>query len=146
MKVILLQDVRGKGKKEDIINVADGYAINYLFKNNLAVMYTDSNKKVLEKEIDKRNKEEEKKIVDLTKIKEKLENKTFIFKVKTSDNNKMFGTITSKQISDKLKEEGFDIDKKTINLSNNLDKLGSHLVEIKLHKKVVFNINIVITN
>ncbi len=146
MKVILLQDVRGKGKKDDIIDVADGYANNFLIKNKLAVQYTKSSKAILDKEVAKREAAEEKLVESLNKVKDKLKNQTIVFKVKTGDKDKIFGSVSTKQISDKLVEMGYEIDKKNVFTDVNLDKLGTYIVKIKLHKKVEFNINIILTN
>lgn len=146
MKVILLQDVRGKGKKDDIIDVADGYANNFLIKNKLAVQYTKSSKAILDKEVAKREAAEEKLVESLNKVKDKLKNQTIVFKVKTGEKDKIFGSVSTKQISDKLVEMGYEIDKKNVFTDINLDKLGTYIVKIKLHKKVEFNINIILTN
>lgn len=142
MKVILLKDVKSQGRKDDIINVSDGYANNYLIKNKLAVAYTDTSKKILDKQIQIRNDEEEKVIADLTEIKNKLNDKIIEFKVKTGKDDRVFGTVSSKQISDKINELGYDIDKKCIFIDTPLSSLGTYKVKIKLHKKVEFNINI----
>lgn len=142
MKVILLSDVKGQGKKDDIINVADGYANNFLIKNKLAVQYTDKSKSVLDSQIKHREDEEEKLVNNLNEIKKKLDNKTIEFKVKTGKEDKVFGNISTKQISDKLSEMGYKIDKKCISSDSNIDTLGTHIVKVKLHKKVEFNINI----
>lgn len=144
MKVILLQDVKKQGKKDDIINVSDGYAHNFLIKNGLAVAYTETSKNVLDKQIQKRNDDEEKLVESLNVIKKKLENKNIEFKVKTGKEDQVFGTISTKQIADKLKELGFDIDKKKISSDTNIDTLGTHKVDICLHKRVKFQINVVL--
>lgn len=144
MKVILLQDVKKQGKKDDIINVSDGYAHNFLIKNGLAVAYTETSKNVLDKQIQKRNDDEEKLVASLNEIKKKLEDKNIEFKVKTGKEDQVFGTISTKQISDKLKELGFDIEKKKISCGTNLDVLGTHKVDINLHKRVKFQINVVL--
>ena len=144
MKVILLQDVKKQGKKDDIINVSDGYAHNFLFKNNLAVPYTETSKNVLDKQIQKRNDDEDKLVASLNEIKNKLENKEIKFKVKTGKNDQVFGTISTKQISEELKKKGFDIDKKKIKSTTNLDSLGVHIVDIELHKKVKFEIKVLL--
>ena len=145
MRVILLQDVKKQGKKDDIINVSDGYAHNFLFKNNLAVPYTETSKNVLDKQIQKRNDDEDKLVASLNEIRNKLENKELKFKVKTGKQDQVFGTISTKQISDELKKQGFDIDKKKIKTTTNIDTLGVHNVEIELHKKVKFEIKVVLT-
>ena len=142
MKVILLKDVKSQGRKDDIINVSDGYANNYLIKNSLAVAYTETSKKILDKQIQIRNDEEAKIVANLTEIKNKLNDKIIEFKVKTGKDDRVFGTVSSKQISDKINELGYDIDKKCILIDTPLSSLGTYKVKIKLHKKVEFNINI----
>ena len=142
MKVILLKDVKSQGRKDDIINVSDGYANNYLIKNKLAVAYTETSKKILDKQIQIRNDEEAKIVANLTEIKNKLNDKIIEFKVKTGKDDRVFGTVSSKQISYKINELGYDIDKKCILIDTPLSSLGTYKVKIKLHKKVEFNINI----
>ena len=144
MKVILLKDVKGKGKKDDIIEVADGYGNNFLIKNKLGVLYTSGSKKVLDKEIEIRKDEEDKLVESLNKIKDKLEDKSIKFKVKVGKEDKVFGNVSTKQISDELKKMGYSIDKKCIKTDGNIDTLGVHKVELELHKKVKFKINIVL--
>lgn len=142
MKVILLCDVKNQGKKDSIIEVSDGYANNYLIKNNLAVAYSKRSNEILTNKLDKLNKEEEALVSSLNEIRKKLENKNIIFKVKTGAQDKVFGTISSKQISEKLKEMGYKIDKKCIKLDTPVSSLGVTQVKLELHKKVIFNINI----
>ena len=136
MKVILLQDVKKQGKKDQIINVSDGYAKNYLIKNGLAVQATETSTKRLEKELDIRKKEEEANIEECKKIAEQLKKTEIAIKVKTGEQDKVFGTVSSKQICEELKKKGFDIDKKKINITYPIDTLGTHTVKINLHKKV----------
>jgi len=145
MKVILLQDVKKQGKKDEIINVSDGYANNFLIKNGLAVPYTEKSKSVLDKQIQKRNDDEDKLVASLNEIKKKLENKELRFKVKTGKEDQVFGTVSTKQISEELKKLGFDIDKKKIKTLTNLDVLGTHIVNIELHKRVKFEIKVILS-
>lgn len=142
MKVILLSDVRKVGKKDDIIEVSEGYANNYLIKNKLAVKYTTKSKEVLDGEIKDREEKEEQRIKEFNLIKDKLENKTFSFKVKTGAEDKVFGKVSTKQIAEALKEAGYVIDKKCISLDYDIDTLGINEVLIVLHKKVSFKIKI----
>ena len=142
MKVILLKDVKGKGKKDAILEVSDGYANNYLIKNNLAVPYSKRSKEILDKEIDIREKNEQKIIDELNEIKKKLDDTVIEFKVKVGKEDRVFGTISSKQISDKLKEMGYKIDKKCIKINEAISSLGITKVVIELHKKVKFNLKI----
>ena len=144
MKIILLSDVKGKGKKDDIIEVSDGYGNNYLIKNKLGVLYTKGSKNVLDKEIELRKEKEEALVSKLNDIKNKLENKNIKFKVKTGKEDKVFGNISTKQISEEIKKLGFNIDKKCIKPDSSIDSLGIHRVLIELHKKVKFYINVVL--
>ena len=140
MKIIMLEDVRKVGKKDEIFEVSDGYANNYLIKNKLAVPYTKRSKEVLDRELDAKKKEEDKKVAEYQEIKKKLENKIIDFKVKTGKEDKVFGKISTKQIADELNKLGFKIDKKCIKLDYDLASLGISEVEIILHKKVSFKI------
>ncbi len=144
MKVILLKDVKKQGKKDQIIEVSDGYAKNYLIKNNLAVPVTKRSKEVLDFAIEKRELEEEKLVNSLNEIKKKLENKEMVFKVKTGKDDKVFGVVSTKQISDEFKKWGYDIDKKMIKTDEALASLGTYEVQVVLHKKVSFKIKVVL--
>ena len=145
MKIILLEDVKGKGKKDDIIDVSDGYGNNYLIKNKLGVVYTKGSKKVLDNELKIRQEKEDELVASLNQIKEKLENKTLKFKVKVGANDKVFGNISTKQISDELKNMGFNIPKKLIFTDGDIASLGTHKVRIELHKKVKFDILVLVS-
>ena len=144
MKIILLKDVKGKGKKDEIIEVSDGYGNNFLIKNKLGVLYTDGSKKKLDKELNLRLEQENELISELNEIKKKLENKDIKFKVKVGEQDRVFGNVSTKQISDELKKLGFNIDKKCLKTNSNLDSLGVHKVLVELHKKVSFFINVVL--
>lgn len=142
MKVIMLEDVRKVGKKDEIVSVSDGYANNYLIKNKLAVPYTKRSKEVLDRELDAKQKEEDKRVEEYLKIKKELENKTINFQVKTGAQDKVFGKISTKQIAEELRKMGYQIDKKNIKLDYDLASLGISEVEINLHKKVSFKIKV----
>lgn len=142
MKVILLQDVKKQGKKDDIINVSDGYAKNFLIKNKLAVPASTKAKEVLQDQKDKRAHDEELLVAECNKVKDKLLKEKIEFTVKTGVGEKVFGTISAKQIHSKLQELGYKIDKKCIHITTPIVSLGTTQVEIELHKKVKFNINV----
>lgn len=142
MKVILLQDVKKQGKKDQVINVSDGYANNFLIKQGLAVPYNDSNKNKLERDLKKRADDEEALIKECEALKKKLENLTIKFGARTGKDGKMFGSISTKQISDELKQKGYEIDKKKIECDHPIDTLGVHEVNINLHKKVIAKVKV----
>lgn len=142
MKVIMLETVRKVGKKDEILEVSDGYANNYLIKKKLAVPFTKRSKEVLDRELDYKQKLEDEKIAEYEEIRKKLENKIIDFKVKTGEQDKVFGKVSTKQIALKLEELGYKLPKKCLKLDNDLDTLGINEVEVILHKKVSFKIRI----
>lgn len=142
MKVILLTDVKKQGKKDQVIDVSDGYANNFLIAKGLAVPYNTQNKNKLERELKKREDDEEALIAECEELKKKLANVTLKFTAKTGKDGRMFGSISSKQIADELKKLGYDIDKKKIVSDHAIDSLGTHVVDVNLHKKVVAKVNV----
>lgn len=142
MKVIFIKDLKGQGKKGDIKEVKPGYGENFLIKNGYAVLASSSNMKHLNTENQKKAKQEEQLIKECDKIKGELEKKTLKFTVKTGASDKVFGSITPKQIVTELKKLGYDIDKKKIMDKTPLTSLGYHDVNIELHKKVIAKIKV----
>lgn len=138
MKVILLENIKGVGKKDEIINSADGYARNYLFPKKLAVEANNENmSKLRAKENSNKYKRDlEKK--EAEEIAKKLQNINLRINVKAGDNGKIFGGVTSKEISEELnKQYKIAIDKKKILLQQTIKNLGVFTVEIKLFEGVV---------
>ena len=135
MRVILLEDVKKQGKKDDIINVKDGYGM-YLINNGKAVLETKGSSKVLKHQTETRALEENLLIKECESVKDKLEKKVLRFKVKTGKQDQVFGKISSKQIASELLKQGFDIDKKKIVMDVDINSLGITNVTINLHKKV----------
>ena len=143
MKVIFLKDVKGQGKKDDIKEVKDGYAENFLIKNGYAIKYSNRSKEILDDQIEDRNEKEKELIKECEEIKKKLESKSYTFKVKSGKEGKVFGSVSSKMICDELSKQGFKIDKKKILLDDALTTLGHHNVKVELHKKVIADIKII---
>ena len=135
MRVILLKDVKKQGKKDDIIDVKDGYG-NYLINNKLAVLETKGSSKVLKTQQEKAALEENLHLKECEDVKRKLEKLTLNFKVNTGKNGQVFGQISTKQIADELKKQGFDIDKRKIKLDVPINTLGVTNVKVILHKNV----------
>lgn len=142
MKVILLQDVKKQGKKDDILDVSDGYANNFLIKNKLAVPYSKKSKEVLDNELETRRQDEEARIKECQEMAASMQKKEIVFLSKSGKDGKLFGSISSKQINEELKKLGFNIDKKCVHINGVIDTLGCHEIEIELHKKVKFKITI----
>mgnify|MGYP004661558009 CR=1 FL=1 len=142
MKVIFLKDVKGQGKKDEIKEVKDGYAMNYLIKNGYAVKYTSRSNEILLDEKAKRKEQEDKNIAEANAIKNKLKEINLVFKVKTGEADKVFGSISQKQIKEELDKRGLNIDKKKIMIDTPISILGYHFVKIELHKKVIAELSV----
>lgn len=145
MKVIFLKDVKGQGKKDEIKEVKDGYAMNYLIKNKYAVRYSETGNKILKEQISDRLKKEEIEIKNAKDIASKLKKTNIIFVVQTGKDDKVFGSVSSKDIKEYLDNLGFNIDKKKIIIDNPISSLGHHKVKIKLHKQVVVEVDVNLT-
>lgn len=136
MKVILTKDVKGQGKKGDVVNVSDGYANNFLLKNGLAIPANQANMN-----INNRNKENEaRRIAEETAAAkataEKLKDVTLNFEIEMGERGKAFGSITGKEISEGLAKLGYIVDKKDVNLDKPIKTEGVFEVELKLYKGV----------
>lgn len=141
MKIILLVDIKKKGKKGDILTVKDGYG-NFLISSNQAVIANKENVNGLNRSNEKRKIKEQEEIKRCEKIKEKLEKEKIEFKVKTGSGDKVFGSISAKQIEKELNNRDYNIDKKSILIENSLSSLGVFDVKVQLHKKVIANLKI----
>ena len=133
MKIILLEDIKKRGKKGEVLNVKDGYG-NFLINEKKAILASSNNLNKLNKDNEKKLQEKELEIAKCIKIKEKLEKEIFNFKVKVGTNDKVFGSISAKQIASILKDKGYVVDKKNIKIDIPLTSLGIHFVSIVLEK------------
>lgn len=142
MEVILNQDVVKIGKAGAVVKVKDGFARNFLFPNHLAVPLTPVNLKRIEENKKKEILESEKTKKGAQIFKEKLEKLSLTIQVLTQEEDKLYGSITSQDISSALKEEGFTLDKSSIVLEEPIKSLGIYEVPVKLHPEVPAKIKI----
>jgi len=144
MKLILLKDVKGQGKKGEVINASDGYARNFLLPKGLAKEATDANMHVLNKQKEAERKKKLEETEAAQKLAESLRNKEVRIIGKAGENGRLFGAITSKDIAEELKKQyNIDIDKKKI-VTDTIKQLGTHEVEIKLYPEISTKVKIVI--
>jgi len=136
MKVIFIKDLKKQAKKGEIKEVKDGYANNFLIKNGYAVQVTEKNMENVKKENEAKKQEERFLTDEATKVKKELEKMTLVFKVKTGDKDRVFGSISPKQIKEELLKKGYKVDKTQIELNTSLQSLGFHKVTITLYKEV----------
>ena len=146
MKVILLKDVKGQGKRGEIKNVSEGYAMNFLFPQQLAVAANDSSVTVLDnqKKAEQRKKDQEK--ADAVELGQKLETLTVELKAKSGKDGRLFGAITSKQVADGLeKQKQIKLDKRKIVMDDAIRTLGVTEVAVKLHPEVTSKLKVHVT-
>ena len=144
MKVIFIKDLKGQGKSGEVKEVKDGYGSNFLIKNGYAVMVTSTSLKRLDEENKEKASEEAHLIKEAQEHKEKIDKINIEFKVKTGEHDKVFGSISSKQIAGELKNKGFDVDKHKIHMAAALSALGTYNIKIELHKQVIANLTVVL--
>jgi len=144
MKVILLKDIKSMGKKNDVVNAADGYARNYLFPRLLAQEATDANMHILNKKNDIERKKKTSEIEDAQKSANDLKGKVVKIIGKAGENGKLFGAITNKDIAAALSEQcNLDVDKKKI-VTDTIKLLGTYEVEIKIYPEISTKIKVLV--
>ncbi len=143
MRVIFMKDVKGKGKKGEVKNVADGYAHNFLLKQGLAKEATSTAMSQLDGQKKKEEKEAQQELEEAKALKEKLESLTVELTSKSGEGGKLFGSITSKQIASSLeKNNGIKIDKRKMELTDAIRALGHTKVPVKLHHEVTATLDV----
>lgn len=143
MKVILLQDIKNVGKKDEIINANDGYARNYLFPKNLAIEASKDNLLKLQAKKDSKAHKKNLEIEEFKKQAEKISKLILELKVKAGGNGKIFGGVTSKEISEELKKQHqIEVDKKKIVLKETIKNIGRFTVEIKFGDGITTNLTL----
>ncbi len=136
MEVILKEDVQGLGYKNDIVSVKDGYGRNFLIPKGIALLANDGNKKVHEENLRQKAKKLEEEKNSAASLAEKIGELSLEMKAKVGEKGKIFGAITTLQVSDALKEKGFDIDRKKISFDQDIKVIGEYYAELDLHKEV----------
>lgn len=147
MKVILKQDVKALGKKDSMHEVSDGYARNFLFPKGLAIEANSSamNEMKQKKQAEQHKKDRE--LADAKEMAEKLKSVTVTLETKAGDNGKLFGSITTKDIADKLKEQHkCDVDKKKLSMVETIKSIGTYTVDAKLYPGVSTQFLVKVTN
>lgn len=143
MKVIFLKDVKGKGKKGEVKNVADGYAHNFLLKQGLALEANNANMKALEAQKNKEQVLAAEELQQAKELKETLEKITVELSAKAGEGGRLFGSITTKQIADELqKKHGIKIDKRKMELEDGIRSLGHTKLPVKLHHEVTATLTV----
>ncbi len=143
MKVILMQDIKGVGKKDEVINASDGYARNFLFPKKMAVEANTENMAKLKGRNDSKQHKKDVQKQEAVDVSQKLEEITLTLKVKAGENGKIFGGVTAKEISEELnKQYQIKIDKKKIELKETIKNLGTFTIEAKLYEGVIGKIKI----
>ncbi len=143
MKVIFLKDVKGKGKKGEVKNVADGYAHNFLLKQGLAVEANSAAVSTLNAQKKKEENLAAEELAEAKVLKEKIEKLTVELTAKSGEGGRLFGSITSKQIAEELnKKHQIKIDKRKIELNDAIRSLGVTKVPVKLHQEVSATLNV----
>ena len=143
MQVILLKDIKGTGKKGEVINVSDGYARNYLFPKKLATEANNNNLKLLNEKKKSQEIKEQKEYEMAVELGKKMEELNITIYSKAGEGGRLFGSITSKDIADELKKKHeINIDKRKVLLDEPIRALGSRFVDIKIHPKVTTKIRV----
>ncbi|MHB8062849.1 MAG: 50S ribosomal protein L9 [Ruminiclostridium sp.] len=145
MKIILKQDVKGTGKKEQMVEVSDGYARNFLFPKGLAVEASSANLNIMKTKKEAEANKKDREIAQAKELAKKIKDITLTIKVKAGDNGKLFGSITSKDVAEAMKtQQKLEIDKKKLIMPDALKLVGTFEVEVKLYPEISskFTVNI----
>lgn len=137
MKVILKQDVKGLGKKEQMVEASDGYARNFLFPKGLAVEASATNVNIMKTKKEAEAHKKEREIAQAKEMAKKIKDITLTLKVKAGDNGKLFGSITSKDVAEAMKkDQKLEIDKKKLVMPDAIKSVGTFEVEVKLYPEI----------
>lgn len=146
MKVILLEDVKSLGKKGQIVNVNDGYARNFILPKKLGLEATNKNLNDLKLQNANKEKLAQEVLEAAQELAKKIEAGKVVVSIKVGEGGRTFGSVSTKEIAQEVKKQmGYDIDKKKIQLKDTIKTLGTHIVPIKLHQKVVAELKVNVT-
>lgn len=144
MKVILKQDVAGQGKKGAVITVNDGYARNYLIARGLASEATEGGLLEIKRQQDAEAAQKAKEKADAKDLAARLSAATVTVPVKSGENGKVFGSVTSKEIAEELQKQGFSVDKKMLVLKENIKQTGNYEIEVKIYPEISAKLKLVV--
>lgn len=144
MKIILTKDVNNLGSVGDVVTVKSGYARNFLFPNKLAILFSEKQHNAVKVASQLEERKLERKKDDLIEVIDQIKVLELSMKMKSEDGEKFFGSVTKQDLSDLLKENGIEVDKKFINLDNPIKTLGNHEVEVVFTKDVSGSFSILI--
>jgi large subunit ribosomal protein L9 len=143
MKVILLSDVKGRGKEGDVIDVARGFATNYLLPRKMAIQATPGNLKQLEARVHNIKKREEAKRSEAEVLAAKVEGSAIVIEAKAGDTGKLFGSVTGGMVADALIEQiGVDVDRRKLDLHGHIKTLGEHVIDVRLYDDVTAQVTL----
>ncbi len=142
MKVILRKDYESLGRLGDIVEVKDGYARNYLFPRNIAIMATEGALNTIEEERQQQARREAKELRNAEKAAQEIEKISVTIQMKVGEDDKLFGAVTNQMIADSLREKGYALDKRQIDLQETIKTLGIYDVAVKLHPSVTAKVKV----
>lgn len=145
MKVILLQDVKSVGKKDEVVNVSDGYARNFIIKKNLGIEATPKNLNDLKLRQQNEDKVAAENLAKAKEFAKEIENKSVEVSIKAGQDGRVFGSVSAKEIASAAKEQlDYDLDKKKMQIKEPIKNIGTYMVPIKLHPKVTAELKVIV--
>lgn len=144
MEVILKDDIKNLGYKDDLVTVKPGYGRNYLIPQGLAVLATEANKKILAENVRQASHKAEKIRKDAEALAEKIGDLVLTIEAKAGESGKIFGAVTPLQIAEALEAKGIEVERRRINFPSEVKELGDYEVELDLHKEVKHNVKIAV--
>ncbi|HZT40208.1 MAG TPA: 50S ribosomal protein L9 [Bryobacteraceae bacterium] len=144
MEVILRQDIEKLGSRGQVVNVAPGYARNFLLPKRLAVAATDANKKIVEQERQAHLRREAKALSDAQELAKMMANVSVTISQKAGENDQLFGSVTPKDIAEAIARQGYNIERRQVQLDEPIKQLGDYRVPIRLHREVIIEVPVAV--